>query len=32
MIHAFVSLGDFFDDGKSAQALAGTALAAAFNR
>ncbi len=32
MIHAFFSLGDFLDDGKSAQALAGTALATAFNR
>ena len=32
MIHAFVSLGDFLDDGKSAQALAGSALASAFNR
>ena len=32
MIHAFASLGDFLDDGKSAQALAGSALASAFNR
>lgn len=32
MIHAFVSLGDMLDDGKSAQALAGSALASAFNR
>ena len=32
MIHAFFSLGDFLDDGKSAQALAASALATAFNR
>jgi acetyl esterase len=32
MIHAFFSLGDFLDDGRSAQALAGSALASAFNR
>jgi acetyl esterase len=32
MIHAFFSLGDFLDDGRSAQALAGTALATVFER